>query len=259
MPARSPASPANAPCWTRAPELIEWADRLDHCMQDTLAAELRRSAREAEAARAAEQGCRTVGAHCGHGAFAGAALCGWHPLIWRRAEPPRRGQSGPAMAHCPSPCVCVWTDECARLRQPPARCASTIHCAARSAIISVGELVLPLVMVGISRIHHAQALDAAHTHLAVQHRHGVLVVPHLWWCPRGGRWWWQCRPPAAPGLRRVWYCTPGFHSSGWYFGQRGLGHDAARDAQAVGGHLAVFGGAQVVGGQWRARCESRRS
>lgn len=39
----------------QAPELIEWADRLDHCMQDTLAAELRRSAREAEAARAAGQ------------------------------------------------------------------------------------------------------------------------------------------------------------------------------------------------------------
>ena len=39
----------------QAPELIEWADRLDRCMQDTLAAELRRSAREAEAARAAEQ------------------------------------------------------------------------------------------------------------------------------------------------------------------------------------------------------------
>ena len=35
----------------QAPELIEWADRLDHCMQDTLAAELRRSAREAEADR----------------------------------------------------------------------------------------------------------------------------------------------------------------------------------------------------------------
>ena len=34
----------------QAPELIEWADRLDHCMQDTLAAEVRRSAREAEAA-----------------------------------------------------------------------------------------------------------------------------------------------------------------------------------------------------------------
>ena len=37
----------------QAPELIEWSDRLDHCMQDTLAAELRRSAREADAARAA--------------------------------------------------------------------------------------------------------------------------------------------------------------------------------------------------------------
>ena len=38
----------------QAPELVEWADRLEHCMQDTLAAELRRSAREAVAARSAE-------------------------------------------------------------------------------------------------------------------------------------------------------------------------------------------------------------
>ncbi|RLJ38139.1 hypothetical protein [Acidovorax sp. 106] len=39
----------------QAPELVEWADRLEHCMQDTLAAELRRSAREAVAAKTAEQ------------------------------------------------------------------------------------------------------------------------------------------------------------------------------------------------------------
>jgi hypothetical protein len=42
-----------------APELIEWADRLEHCMQDTLAAELRRSAREA-VARAADQAAPAV-------------------------------------------------------------------------------------------------------------------------------------------------------------------------------------------------------
>ena len=39
----------------QAPELVEWADRLEHCMQDTQAAELRRSAREAVAAKTAEQ------------------------------------------------------------------------------------------------------------------------------------------------------------------------------------------------------------
>ena len=37
------------------PDLSEWAVRLDPCMQAPLAAELRRSAREAEAARAAGQ------------------------------------------------------------------------------------------------------------------------------------------------------------------------------------------------------------
>ena len=47
------------------------------------------------------------------------------------------------------------------------------------------------------------------------------------------------RQPRQVFVRLV--LAPGFHSSGWCLCQRGLGHDAARDAQAVGGHLAVFG------------------
>jgi hypothetical protein len=32
-------------------------------------------------------------------------------------------------------------------------------------------------------------------------------------------------PASRASSSSVWNCTPGFHSSGWYFGQRRLGND----------------------------------
>ena len=67
------------------------------------------------------------------------------------------------------------------------------------------------------------------------------------WCPPDGRWWWRCRRPAAPVLRRSGTARRASIPAGLYFASAGCADDAARDAQRIGRHLAVFVGAQVVG------------
>jgi ammonium transporter len=103
-----------------------------------------------------------------------------------------------------------------------------------SAIISVGELVLPLVMVGMapggasttrrpgcrlarlqdaahsvgaSGIHHAQAVSS--TAIGSPSR-PILVVPTGW------KMVVAMSPASRARSSSVWYCVPGFHSWGWY-------------------------------------------
>ena len=61
-----------------------------------------------------------------------------------------------------------------------AQAPASIHSAARSAIISVGELVLPLVMVGMTLASTTRRpCDAVHAQARVDDRHRVARRPHL--------------------------------------------------------------------------------
>jgi hypothetical protein len=114
--------------------------------------------------------------------------------------------------------------------------------AARSAIISVGALVLPLVMVGITL---ASAMrrpgHAAHAQLASTTAIGSSAGPSSQ-VPTG----WKMVVPMSPASRAssssVWNCTPGFTSRGLVLRQRRLRDDAPRQPQRLGGDLAVFVG-----------------
>ena len=76
-------------------------------------------------------------------------------------------------------------------------------CAARSAIISVGELVLPLVMVGMTLASATRRpAHAVHAQPRVDHRQRVARPAPSSRCRPGGRWWCRCRRPGARARRR---------------------------------------------------------
>ncbi len=116
-----------------------------------------------------------------------------------------------------------------------------------SAIIMVGEFVLPEVIRGMDRgIDHPKPLDAAHAKALVQHRHGIAVDAH----PRGADGMEDrgadLAGGPAPGLPRDVKCAPGLYSSGLYLRQRRRGHDAADELERIGGDPPVLLLRQVV-------------
>ena len=95
-------------------------------------------------------------------------------------------------------------------------------------------------------IHHAQRLYAAHAQVAVQHGHGVGVAPHFggaYGVEDGGGNVARQADQLFIGL----VLHPGLEFLRLVARQRRLADDAARDAQALGGHALVFSGAQVIG------------
>jgi hypothetical protein len=117
-----------------------------------------------------------------------------------------------------------------------ARAAARIQLAAFSAIISVGELVLPLVMVGMApasttrRPANDTAASIAHPHLRIEHGHRVVVTAHLGGAHRvkdgGGN------VTSQPGQVLVTLELRARLPFLWLvLCQRRLGHDAPRDAQ----------------------------
>ena len=97
-----------------------------------------------------------------------------------------------------------------------------------------------------ARVHHAQTRHAAHAQVAVQHGQRVVGAAHL-----GGAHGVEDGAGDVAGQASQFFIGLELHAGLEFFGlvagQRRLRHDAAGHAQAVGGHLAVFGGAEVVG------------
>ena len=109
-------------------------------------------------------------------------------------------------------------------------------------------------------IHHAQprnqAARAAHAQPRIDHRHRIVIAPHLGGADRvkdgGGN--------VASQARQVGICLEldaGLELLRRIARQRRLRHDLARDPQRVGRHLAVGVGAQVVGRDQRRLVKAR--
>jgi hypothetical protein len=140
---------------------------------------------------------------------------------------------------------------------------SAIQRAAFSAIISVGLLVLPLVMVGMApasttrRPAISPPAPSRTRRRGVEHGHRVVVAPHL-----GGAHRVEDGAGDVAGQARQFLVALVLHAGLVFLGREArhgrLGHDAARHAQAVGGDLAVLVGAEVVGGDGRRVVEALR-
>ena len=80
----------------------------------------------------------------------------------------------------PAPTSGLTRRACTTVVQRVCSVSSSIHAAARSAIISVGALVLPLVMVGITLASATRSAGhAVHAQARVDHRHRVVGAAHL--------------------------------------------------------------------------------
>ena len=70
-------------------------------------------------------------------------------------------------------------------------------------------------------IDHAQAVDAAHAQARSRAPPSGRRRRPSSWCRPDGRSWCAMSPARRASSSSLWYCTPGFHSSGAYFASAG--------------------------------------